>query len=260
MTKSEVHEVDGIFRRFVIRTSTNEDLRQIYEWLQEEERLEVHGNFLCNWNLTERCHQESQLLVLIDELECIPVAYQWGQLLQSGILQVRYGWRGKGLGRLVVQHCVELALEQDEMVLRIECKPSSSVPFWKAMGFTIVTDEDGYNPKGFRVLSKQLVLPLQGSVAEVTVSMFPEIRKWQDDVLPVASITPKAVLCEDGKEVYLSERAVFATSFLPAIGDPVIEILVNGSLVYRDKAKYEDARNRGVHSCRNGFYIDSVAM
>jgi len=243
----------------MIRWSNSHDVQQIHDWLQEEEALEVHGNFLCNWNLTRQCHEEGRLLVLIDEIKGIPVAYQWGQLLSSGILQVRNGWRGNGLGRLVVEHCVELALQQDEMVLQVECKPSSSIPFWEAMGFTIVEGEFGKNAKGFRVLSKNLALPPGGRPILATISSFPEERNWQDNVPAIASYHLNAIVADDGK-VYLAERASFPKCFRRMSRDPVIEIIVEGKLVYRDKAKYQGAQDHGVKWCRNGFYIDVVTI
>jgi GNAT superfamily N-acetyltransferase len=259
VTNTVIHIVDKIERPFVIRWSKNHDMQPIHDWLREENRLEVHGNFLCNWNLTMQCHEEGLLLVLIDEIEGIPVAYQWGQLLSSGILQVRSGWRGKGLGRLVVEHCVELALQQDEMVLQVECKPSSSIPFWEAMGFTIIEGEFGENAKGFRVLSKELELPLGGRPVLATISSFPEERKWQEDVPAIASYRPDAIVADDGK-VYLAERASFPISFRRLSRDLVIEIIVDGELIYRDKAKYQGAQDHGVKLCRNGFYIDAVTI
>ncbi len=222
--------------------------------------LGVHGNFLCNWHLTQQCHQEGELLVLFDETEGIPIAYQCGQLLQPGILQVRNTWRGKGLGRLVVQHCISLALEHDEMVLQIECEPESSIPFWKAMGFSIIKGEFGDNPKGYRVLSKQLEMPVNGIPMAVSVKVYPEKRMWEENVSPTASYSPKAVRGNDGK-VYLAERAVVPNNFSRTRpDDSIIELVINGELIYRNKARYKEAQNHGVRRCRNGFFVDIVAM
>lgn len=259
MTKTVIHIVDTIERPFVIRWSNNHDMQQIHDWLQEEDALGVHGNFLCNWNLTQKCHEKGALLVLIDEIEGIPVAYQWSQLLRSGILQIRNGWRGKGLGRLIVEYCIELALQQDEMVLRIECKPSSSIPFWEAMGFTIIEGDFGENAKGFKVLSKKLALPPGGKPTLATISLFPEERKWQEDAPALARYHLDAILAADGK-IHLVERASFPMDFRRMSRDPVIEIIVDGKLIFRDKAKYPEAQAHGVKWCLNGFYIDAVTI
>ncbi|TAK63401.1 MAG: GNAT family N-acetyltransferase [Methylobacter sp.] len=234
-------------------------MQQIHDWLQEEDAQEVYGNFLCNWNLTQQCHEEGTLLVLIDVIEGIPVAYQWSQLLRPGILQVRNDWRGKGLGRLIVQYCIELALQQDEMVLEIECKPSSSIPFWEAMGFTIIKGEFGETAKGFKVLSKELALPPGGRPALVTISSFPEESKWREGVPAIVSYRLDAIFADDEK-VHLSERASFPKDFRRMGRDPVIEIIVDDKLIFRDKAKYQTAQAHGVKWCRNGFYIDAVTI
>lgn len=259
MTKSIVREIDGINRSLLIRWSTDEDVHQIRRWLEEEDRLGIDGNFLCNWNLTVESHQEGKLLVLVDETDGTTLAYQWGQLLQSGILQVRDRFRSKGLGMLVVEHCVELALQQDEMVLQVECKPSSSIPFWKKMGFTIFGGEYGRNAKGYRILSKSMRLPLDGSPKDVSINIYPEERCWREDVAPILSASPDAVLGDDGK-LYLAERVSCSDMFEGRRYDPVVEILMDGELICRDKVRYKGALNHGVRQCRNGFYVDTVTI
>jgi len=259
LNKSVIHKVDGKERPLEIRWSTDDDAKNIYEWLKEEDRQGVLGNFLCNWHLTEQCHQERRLLVLFDKMNDIPIGYQWGQLLQSGILQIRYDWRGKDLGRLIVQHCIELAQNQDEAVLSIECKPPSSIPFWKSMGFTIVEGEYGNIAKGYLVLTKPLDRPAESAEAKVRVSSYPEERKWREDIAPINTFLPQAVRSANGT-VYLAERAAFPSGVRNNWRDPVIEIVVDGRVIYRDKAKYEKAHHHGVRSCRNGFFIDQIVL
>lgn len=259
MSRTLIHTVDGIERSLVIRWSNNKDVQGIQEWLREEDALEVHGNFLCNWSMTQRCHEEGTLLVLIDVNEDIPVAYQWGQLLSSGILQVRNSWRGEGLGLLMVEHCVGLALQQDEMVLQIECKPSTSIPFWERMGFTIVQGKYGRNATGYRVLSKELEQPQGGVSASVVISFYSEEILGNEDYPALARHCTEAIIAEDGK-IHLAERAAFSKNCLSMGSDLVIEIMVEGELIYRDKAKRQGAKNHGVNRCCNGFYIDTVSI
>lgn len=97
----------------------------------------MHGTFLCNWHLTARLHEEGKLLVYINEASGEPVAYQWGGLLESGILEVRDDLRGCGIGRALVEHRLFEAAEAGEDILRIQCKPSTSIPFWEHMGFEL---------------------------------------------------------------------------------------------------------------------------
>ena len=72
-----------------IRKSADADIKAIRRWLEQEESQGTEGNFLCNWNLTLDAHSEGELLVYIDPASGEPVAYQWGALIQPGILQVR---------------------------------------------------------------------------------------------------------------------------------------------------------------------------
>jgi hypothetical protein len=39
----------------LIRPATAAQLREIHDWLVDEERRGVDGNFLCNWNVIESC-------------------------------------------------------------------------------------------------------------------------------------------------------------------------------------------------------------
>jgi GNAT superfamily N-acetyltransferase len=124
-------------RRSTIRRSTDADIKAIYNWLVTQDAQELSGTFLCNWNLTEKCHHERELLVYIDGETSEPVAYQWGGLLQPGILEVRYDMRRKGIGKKLVERRIAQAYKLDQCLLLIQCKPSTSIPFWKSMGFTL---------------------------------------------------------------------------------------------------------------------------
>jgi GNAT superfamily N-acetyltransferase len=250
-----LHKVDGKDLPLEIRWSTDDDLGKILQWLKEEDRFEIHGNFLCNWELTRECHNEGKLLVLIDKLQELPIGYQWGQLLRPGIMQIRNEWRRKGLGRLLVEHCIGLANQQDEAVLRIECKPSSSVSFWESMGFEIVRGTYDQNAKAYQILTKKLELPGQGESVKVRVSSYPEEKKWHSDIHPLSIFSPIAVRGSEGI-IYFEERVAFYSA--DPNRDLVIEIILDNTIVYCDKAKYEPAKHHGVKWCRNGFFMDFV--
>jgi len=258
MKKTITHIVDDITEVFDIRSSNSGDMQQIHRWLIDEDAQGIHGNFLCNWDLILMSHEKGELLVLIHEADGIPVAFLSGRLLFPGILQVRNDWRGKGIGRIVVEHCVELALLDDEMVLVVECSPSSSIPFWEVMGFNVVEGEFGKNAKGYRLLHKELALPCGGMKASVEISSFPEERKWKkEDVLATVSYSFEGVIADDGN-VYLPLRASFPISLRSMSGDPVIEIIIDGEVVCCNKVKYPDALSHGVKMCANGFFMDTV--
>jgi GNAT superfamily N-acetyltransferase len=244
--------------RSSIRQSKPSDLDAIHKWLIEENDQGVHGNFLCNWSVIECSHRDGDLLVYADGKTGLLLAFQLGGLIRPGILQVRHAWRGAGIGRKMVQRCITLAAKRDQCLLYIECKPSTSIPFWQRMGFTLIERANG-NSNAFRVIDKPLRLPEQGVAVAVAIRFYPESRKWEPDTKPVAIFCPPARLAPDGV-VYLAYRVQFHKEAFPNVqdGDVVIEIEVDGNCRFRDKAKYDKARQLGVTNCINGYYIDMV--
>ena len=104
-------------RRSTIRRATPEDFKAVYAWLKEESTQGIHGNFLFNWSKIERYHKQGELLVYVDGTLREPIAFQVRGLIRPGILQVRNGFRGKGVGRKLVEHCVKKALKKNECLL-----------------------------------------------------------------------------------------------------------------------------------------------
>lgn len=235
------------------RLSTDKDMPKIRAWLEQQQRDEVHGTFLCNWGLTERQHKEGELLVYIDDASGEPVAYQWGGLLQSGILEVRNDHRGRGIGKALVEHRLFEAAEAGEDILHIQCKPSTSIPFWQAMGFELRPSDDGMN-YALRYMPRKLELPEGGTPVQVQVEWYPEERKWNPSTPAVRTQSVPGALLRD--EVHLGERALCATD--EAERDLVLRVCVDGQEWYCDKAKYAAADELGVERCRNGFYVDTL--
>lgn len=247
-------------RRHVLWTihgATEADLSAIREWLVEEESRGVEGNFLCNWEEIENAQRTSRLLVCVDGSGRIPVAFEFGGLIDPGIMQVRKEFRGRGIGRKLVDYCVQRALESDECLLYIQCKPPRSIPFWEKMGFKLVPGNTGEN-YAYRVLEKPLELPSSGTDVEVAIRFFPESCKWKQRVKALVTVAPQAKETSDGR-IWLAERALFHKCAFPDALDVVIEIEVNGRRLFLDKAKYPLARNLGVKRCSNGFYIDVIS-
>lgn len=239
-----------------IRRCRPADLQAILAWLKEEEALEIEGNFLCNLSIIERAYHEKELLVCVDGTTGAAVAFQLGGLLQSGILQVKHSHRGRGIGRKLVEHCVKRALGQDQCLLHIQCKPRSSVPFWKKMGFTLAPG-DGGQLYAYRMLDKRLALPGIGVSADVVVCFYPEEKKWHPEVAALSEHIPVAEITAEG-DILLDRRILFHKTAHPGAWDVLVEIKVNGTVRYLDKAKYGEAQAIGVVRCRNGWYIDRI--
>lgn len=241
-----------------IRPSTTEDLAVIHGWLARQDAAGVPGTFLCNWELTRRQHDDGELLVCVDEASGEAIAYQWGGLVRPGILEVREDWRGQGVGKLMVAYRLAEAFEHNDDLLLIQCKPSSSIPFWQRMGFELMEGAQG-KTYGFRTIQRALELPDDGEPVPVTVEWFPEQRMWNPTTPALATFSPCAARTLDG-DVYLAERVHWFDS-LPgrrSQGNVVLRIVVKGEERYCDKARYEAAADVGLQHCRNGYYLDTI--
>jgi len=243
-------------RRSTIRHSTDADVQAIYAWLVEQDRRKIPGSFLCNWGLTEKCHGDGELLVYIDGESSVPVAYQWGGLIQPGILEVRHDMRGRGIGSKLVDRRLAEAYKRDHCILKIQCKPFTSIPFWKKMGFTLLVSDDDNN-YAYRILEKKHQLPPEGDPIGVIIRVYPEEKNWENNVLPFSVYEPTAVATADGI-VNLGERVAFTNALHRNGRDAIVEIEIADVVRYCDKARYEEADKIGVHRCENGFYIDRI--
>jgi GNAT superfamily N-acetyltransferase len=240
-----------------IRSSTDEDIRVIHDWLVQQDADGVAGTFLCNWKLTLGKHGSGKLLVYGDPSSGEAIAYQWGGLVRPGILEVRADRRGQGIGQSMVEHMLAQAFENNEDLLSIECKPSSSIPFWRRMGFELIEGGNG-STYGCRVIRRVLDLPDHGEAVAVTIEWFPEGRKWNAGVSAVSTFSPKAVRTPDG-QIHLGERVHWFDT-LPSWsgGGVVLRIVVDGVERYFDKARYPSAAQIGLKDCSNGYYLDNV--
>jgi GNAT superfamily N-acetyltransferase len=238
----------------LICVSTENDLPVIHDWLKREYDQEGEG-FYVNFNLIADAHQEGRLIVLRKDGEA--VACQWGALIQPGILVVRPDQRGHGYGRALVEYRIQQALLDDEVcVLRIECNPPSSIPFWEQMGFKLVPDNEMVRLSGgyaCRILNRQFELPADRPSVPVQIGFYPERAKSDAAVPALSEHRPQAVQLPDGS-IMLAERVV---GFLPKgniLDDLVVKIQVAGEVLYSGKAKYAD--EWGVESDGEGaFYL-----
>ena len=242
--------------RPTIRRSRPEDIVAIRAWLEVEEAAAVQGNFLCNWSVIARAHEENELLVYIDGKSGHPVAFQLGKLLHPGILQVKQEFRGRGIGKKLVEYCVSLANRKGESLLSIQCKPSASLPFWENMGFKLIPGSDPPN-KAYRILERVHALPVVGTLVEAVVRFYPEEKKWKEGTPPYQQAVVEAKAQPSGL-VQLSRRVSFHEDAYPHVRDVVVEVEINGKCQFCDKAKYSEVQARGVVRCKNGWFIDQV--
>jgi GNAT superfamily N-acetyltransferase len=236
------------------RQSTDADMNEIRRWVEQPEPHKVHCTFLSNWNATLRLHQRGQLLVYIDGVTGSPVAYQRGGLLQPGILHVRHDMRGRGIGKALVAHRLQEAFQAGEDILHIECTPSTSIPFWKRMGFELRRGDDDKN-WALRYMRRTLELPKGGKPVRVLVEWFPEAQRWEPATRPVRTLHITGVLVDD-EDVYLAERALCCEEEVE--GAVVLRVRVDGQEWYCGKATSAAAEELGVQRCLNGFFLDML--
>lgn len=251
MSKSQPDKVAGF-----IRYSTDMDLEEILRWLREQNRNGVDDTFFCNRSIVIESHNEGKLLVFIDSETNKPFAFQLGELTSPGILEVRVDKRGQGVGEKLVKYRIREARESDKCLLRIQCKPESSIPFWKHMGFQLYGNEKNC---AFMLLEKKHILPEDGVDCKLKICFFPEERMWIDDTPPIKTFTPSAVKTSDGF-IYLTDRFSFFDVRDNFDHDTVLSIHVDGEQIYLDKAKREEARELGVKYDNGAFYLDRLKI
>jgi GNAT superfamily N-acetyltransferase len=240
--------------RVTITMSKDEDLVQILEWLRAEDE-EGKTTFHPNRNMITRGHEAGELLVLKagDEV----AAFALGAPGVIDIFETKPTFRRSGVGRMLAQHCIERAAQSDIAVIEGECAPSTSLPFWKRMGFQEIRARYGHSPwVGLRV-PKRFELP-DGEAREVVIRVYDESVAYRADVEPVAEYRPRAVLANDGV-VYLEERVALYAPDIPPGNDVAIEIVLEGARLGLAKAKYEESEALGVRRDRfQNFYIDVI--
>lgn len=240
--------------RTSIRRATNDDLRKVLAWLRGEERQGHPGNFYCNWTTIKAMHKNKAVLVCVDRKSGDPVGFFAGSLATDAIIEVKYDFRGCGIGRALVERAVNLSEDRDEQLLLVECAPSESVPFWKRMGFTLWGEKRAY-----RVLPLKHELPPGAPQVDVKIRFYPEEKKSHPDVQPLHSYAPVAVRISV-EEVQLAERVFFFAELHPDARDVVAEVIVGSTKVYSDKAKYAEGEQIGFKRCTNGFKIDKISL
>lgn len=237
-----------------IRYSTDEDLHEILKWLEDQENNDVDATFYCNRNLTIEEHEEGKLIVYLDQKTNLAVAYQWGGLLQPGITEVRKEHRGQGIGKSLVKFRIKEARAKRKAILKIQCTPISSIPFWEHMGFTL----SGRDNEAYMLLNYKNKLPSDATPCSVKICFFHEERKWKHSTLPVKIFNPEAFKVDKENTIYLAERVSYYDTSNHFDHDPVISIIVDDQELYLDKAKYKEARDLGVKRDHPAFYLDKI--
>ena len=235
---------------FLIRKSTDADLASVIQWLKEEHEKCATG-FFCNRDVITAAHSNKEMIVLV--INGSPVAFLANGLGRDGILEVRKDRRGRGYGKALAEEGLRQAIADDDVcVLDIQCAPSSSIPFWEGMGFTIYSGD-----YASRNLPRTLALPAAGKDVELEIrEHLDPAQHYPETSIATQFIKPHARRGEDGN-IYLEERIIFGRS--TSFRDMVARIIVDGEDRFFNKLKYDEAAECGV--CRDkygNFYIDCI--
>lgn len=243
----------------MIRSATDHDMELIGRWLLETSRSGV-DSLWPNWRLTQKVHaKEKSVRVFVEGTTGEPVAYFWGSLNTSdSILDVRPSHRGRGVGRLVVDHLIEESRSLREPLLHITCSPESSEHFWNKMGFT--TEHAGGSIWASRVIEIPNKLPEAGKQRDITVRFFDDAGAY-------------------GDAPALSEYAVrgledeFGTIHLPRIlacyeprGSSALHVEIAMRrpdellILHKSKCRNQAAVTLGVEDCLNGYCVAQIRL
>lgn len=243
-----------------IREATDADWQEILRWMKEEDAAEVPGCFYCNRDRIAARRQDGDLFSYIDGSTGKAIAFISFYGHQPDIAEVRADRRGEGAGRRLAEFAIKRARQRDACLLEIECAPTSSVPFWKKMAFEMFDLENPFERHGYLLLSKVHELPSGFPEVHVELSLYPECAKWKPETPPLMTRSPRAAKNASG--VALAERVIF---FGPSwwrrqSGDLVIDIQVGRQSIYRDKARYPEAKDLGVRGDARVFYMDEINL
>jgi hypothetical protein len=237
-----------------IERATQSDLETILAWLAAEAAAgdqTFHGNR----NLIAKGQDDGELFVLREAGEIL--AFALGKPGEIAIQETRPDRRGEGHGRMLAQWGIDRARNSDIVVIEGECSPSTSLGFWKTMGFREMRPRYGHNPWVYQLLPKQLPVPAGESV-EVVIRVFDQDRLYSDDGLIASEHRPLAARDRDGV-IHLAERVIIYVPDLPMGHDVSLEIVVNGERLFFDKAKRSEATALGVQrDAGYEFYVDRI--
>lgn len=238
-----------------IRKATDSDLTKVLRWAKRDED-NGYDSFYCNRRVIRSCHAEGDLYVLADPVTDRPIAYLADGRYEPYLMAVKADRRGQGYGTALAQFMIDLWRQKvDACVIDIECVPWTTIGFWQRIGFLPFG-----NHRAYMVLPRVFDLPASAPEVPVKITFYPEQVNYREGVEPLKVQAPRAVRADNGA-VKLAERAfVFKDLFPGDHRDIVAEIEVDGRMIYRDKAKYQDARDLGFKQYGSEWYIDELKL
>lgn len=236
--------------------ANSDQLAEVLDWLKIAFQDNDGEGFWGNRRLIKHWHADGLMRVLLVEDKA--VGFWAGHFDTNSVMEIHRDFRKHGYGRLLAEDWMKGAEAAGICVLKIECSPRSSIPFWKKLGFLPLNAFDEFEDDYFRVFERDLQPPKEGSAVKVILEWHNEEALWGNDVIPLKREEFSGV--KKGKKVYLPRRFICFSPQQPS-GDTVLRITIDNVLRYSAKAKREQARQLGLKQapCYTP-YIDEISL
>ncbi len=236
-----------------IKVAAKIDLNKIEQWLRKEYEKEGQG-FFSNKDIVIDNFYKNQLFVYI--INNFPVGFITGPFDGPSILNVNKDFQGIGVGTRLFEYILNKAIKNKIDVIKIQCKPETSVGFWEKMGFTI--HEKHEHSYGYMIIEYKNNI-LSGEKIKVVINTYSE----DNDEEVLSTYEPIAFLNKN-KSITLAERLfLFEKTLFEQFGkDLIVSVVINGEEIYKDKAKREKAKDIGINKSRHdyGYFIDNIKL
>lgn len=252
--------LQGLEQPYAICRPSQSDIDELLRWLEAEYISTGEGHW-SNRDLIQEAYVEQQLTV-ITHADAV-VGFAAGRF-GLDLISVKSANQRRGIGRMLVEYLINRARDQDIPVLRVQCAPSSSLPFWERMGFELYgqATNDEKSPLVRMILAKDLQLPVHGTPAHAEIAYLSELALHQPIARhrPITCYRPPALIANDGV-IHLGQRCI-GPDLIDTANDLVLRITIDGKLLYLDKAKYPEAKALGVriHCVTGDYYLDRVVL
>lgn len=127
-------------------TPTIKNLDFIRNWLYQE-HIEHNAGFYYNWNVIESAYNQDKMIVLMDGHKTIGflVWAEFEKIVVLNIAEVDRRYRENGYCRLMLRALGDYCIKCGLIVIKLNCRPSSSEVVWRRLGFVDYPEVTGFN-------------------------------------------------------------------------------------------------------------------
>jgi GNAT superfamily N-acetyltransferase len=226
--------------------ATPSDLTQILQWLKKDD-----SGFYGNQKLLETALSERQLVVYRGQDDV--TAFLAFGVSPDGILAVRKDAQRRGIGSTLARYGIDQEVKSGTCILKIECCPLTSIPFWKRFGFTIYP---GTN-QGYKIIEKPLIIPKKSQRAHVRIDLYSP-DEWHADREPLYRLAPVCAVA--GNRLYFAERTILSQC-PPITPKSYARIFVNDIVAFEDQLRGDEEDQSGIkQDPRGNFYVEELKL